>query len=149
MIRTHTYIYIIYIYITYIIHTYIYTHIYSCFFLVPNLKTYIKDDYDFLRNYLHRHLLKALYIHVILFGIEAISYWLHKKLELIPLRFTNDFIIESLKLVLTMFYLIITCTFNYLEQQWAQNVLPRMLVNFRLFRRDKTFYQIYKTKLQI
>ena len=33
-------------------------------------------------------------------GIEAISYWLHKKRELIPQRFTNDFIIESLKFVL-------------------------------------------------
>ena len=27
-----------------------------------------------------------------------------------------------------MFYLVTTCTFNYLEQQWAQNVLPRVLV---------------------
>ena len=28
----------------------------------------------------------------------------------------------------SMFYLMTTCTFNYLKQQWAQNVLPRMLV---------------------
>ena len=34
------------------------------------------------------------------FGIEAIGCWLHKKRELIPQRFTNDFIIESLKFVL-------------------------------------------------
>ena len=33
-------------------------------------------------------------------GVEAISYWLHKKRELIPQRFTNDFIMESLKSVL-------------------------------------------------
>ena len=33
-------------------------------------------------------------------GIEAISYWLHKKRELILQRFTNDFMIESLKFVL-------------------------------------------------
>ena len=32
-------------------------------------------------------------------GIEAISYWIHKKRELIPQWFTNDFIIESLKFV--------------------------------------------------
>ena len=32
--------------------------------------------------------------------IEAISYWSHKKLESIPQRFTNDFIIESLKFVI-------------------------------------------------
>ena len=63
-------------------------------------------------------------------GIEAISYYLHKKRELIPQRFTNNFINESLKFVLktTMFYLMTTCTFNYLEQQWAQNVFPRMHV---------------------
>ena len=33
-------------------------------------------------------------------GIEAVNYWLHKKRELIPQRFTNDFIMESLKFVL-------------------------------------------------
>ena len=30
-------------------------------------------------------------------GIEAISYWLYKKQELIPQLFPKDFIIESLK----------------------------------------------------
>ena len=60
-------------------------------------------------------------------GIEAIDYWLHKKRELITQRFTNDFIIESLKFVLktaAVFYLMTTCTFNYLKQQWAQNLPP-------------------------
>ena len=33
-------------------------------------------------------------------GIEAASYWLHKKRELIAQRFTNDFIIVSLKFLL-------------------------------------------------
>ena len=33
-------------------------------------------------------------------GMDAISYWLHKKRKLIPQLFTNDFIIESLKFVL-------------------------------------------------
>ena len=33
-------------------------------------------------------------------GIEAISYWLHEKRELIHQRLTNDFIIEPLKFVL-------------------------------------------------
>ena len=33
-------------------------------------------------------------------GIEAISYWLYKKQELIHQRFPKDFIIESLKSVL-------------------------------------------------
>ena len=33
-------------------------------------------------------------------GVEAISYWFHRKRELIPQRFTNDFITESLKFAL-------------------------------------------------
>ena len=33
-------------------------------------------------------------------GIEAMSYWLHPKRELIPQWFTNGFIIESLTFVL-------------------------------------------------
>ena len=33
-------------------------------------------------------------------AIEAIRYWLHKKQDIIPQWFTNDFIIESLKFVL-------------------------------------------------
>ena len=33
-------------------------------------------------------------------GVEAISYWLHKERELTRQRFTSDFIIESLKLIL-------------------------------------------------
>ena len=30
-------------------------------------------------------------------GIEVINYWFHRKRELISQRFTNDFIIESIK----------------------------------------------------
>ena len=33
-------------------------------------------------------------------GVEVISYWLHKKQDLIPQWFTDDFIIESLRSVL-------------------------------------------------
>ena len=47
-------------------------------------------------------------------GIELISYCLHRKQELIPQQFTNDFIIESLKFISKMsnFFLMTTCTFN-------------------------------------
>ena len=33
-------------------------------------------------------------------GIEVINYWFHRKQELISQRFTNDFIIESIKFLL-------------------------------------------------
>ena len=48
------------------------------------------------------------------------------KRELIPQWFTNDFIIESPKFVLKNinFYLMITCTFKYLAQQWAKKFAP-------------------------
>ena len=78
--------------------------------LVPILKTYIKDDWDFLRKLptkipfdstMYSCDISSLYILIPTeLGVEAISYWLHKKRELIPQRFTNDFIIESLKLIL-------------------------------------------------
>ena len=78
--------------------------------LVPTLKTYIKDDWDFLRKLptkipfdstMYSCDISSLYILIPTeLGVEAISYWLHKKRELIPQRFTNDFIIESLKFVL-------------------------------------------------
>ena len=78
--------------------------------LVPSLKTCIKDELDFLRKLstkvhfdstIYSCDISSLYILIATeLGIEAISYWLHKKWELIPQRFTIDFIIESLKLVL-------------------------------------------------
>ena len=57
-------------------------------------------------------------------GIEAISYWLHKKRELIPQRFTNDFITESLKFVLKNNIVLFD---EHMYLRGAQNVLPRML----------------------
>ena len=57
-------------------------------------------------------------------GIEAISYWLHKKRELIPQRFTNDFITEPLKFVLKNNIVLFD---DHMYLRGAQNVLPRML----------------------
>ena len=64
--------------------------------LVPSLKTYIKDDWDFLRKLptkipfdstIYSCDISSLYTSVPTeLGIEAISYWLHKKRELILQR---------------------------------------------------------------
>ena len=63
-------------------------------------------------SYLQSYLLMTLCIHVLCIisslcistptelGIEAIDYWFHRKRELISQRFTNDFIIESIKFLL-------------------------------------------------
>ena len=65
------------------------------------------------------------------------SYLLRKKRELIAQRFIitycyyklfYNWIAKSCIKKKKMFYLMITCTFSHLVQQWAQNVLPRVLV---------------------
>ena len=82
--------------------------------LVSTLNAYIKDD-----STMYSCDISSLYNLITTeLGIETISYWLHKKREFNSKRLKNGFIIESL------FYLMVTCTFNCLEQHWAQNVLP-------------------------
>ena len=79
--------------------------------LVELQTTYIKDDLDFLRK-LPRTLkhkcklfgcdIKSLYTsipHVL--GLRAIGYWIIKHRDLIPARFTNAFILESVEFLLT------------------------------------------------
>ena len=78
--------------------------------LVPTLKTYIKDDWDFLRKLpskipyqstMYSCDISSLYTSIPTeLGLEAIKYWLHERRELIPQRFTDDFIIESLEFIL-------------------------------------------------
>ena len=63
-------------------------------------------------SYLQSYLLMTLCIHVLCIisslcistptelGIEVINHWFHGKRELISQRFTNDFIIESIKFLL-------------------------------------------------
>ena len=63
-------------------------------------------------------------------GIEAIDYWLHKKRELITQRFTNDFIIESLKFVLKNSSSVLFDDHMYLqllETAMGTKSTPRML----------------------
>ena len=64
--------------------------------LVPTLNAYIKDD-----STMCSCDISSLYNSITTeFGIETISYWLHKKRGFVSQRLTNDFIIESLKFVL-------------------------------------------------
>ena len=78
--------------------------------IVSHLNTYIKDDWDFLLKIpyefsnpvsLYSYDITSLYTsfpHCL--GLEALTYWIEKRRDLIPIRFSNDFIIESAKFVL-------------------------------------------------
>ena len=78
--------------------------------LVPQLKSYIKDDWDFLRKLpseipydcdLYTCDVVSLYTSIDHdLGLQALQYWLNKLRHLIPSRFTPDFILESASFVL-------------------------------------------------
>ena len=79
--------------------------------IVSCLKTYIKDDWDFIRK-LPYHVdhpcvlascdVVSLYTSIPHdLGLEALSYWIEKKRNLIPERFTKAFILEAASLVLS------------------------------------------------
>ena len=78
--------------------------------LVPHLKSYIKDDWDFLRK-LPRYLpyecdlyscdIVSLYTSISHeLGLKATEYWISKFRHIIPVRFTSVFILESVDFVL-------------------------------------------------
>ena len=78
--------------------------------LVPRLKTYVKDDKDFLSR-IPRQVdydceliscdIVSLYTNIPHeLGIEAVRYWVERYPELIPQRFTTEFIVESVLFVL-------------------------------------------------
>ena len=79
--------------------------------LVPMLKSYVKDDWDFI-NRLPRTIdfecdvysidIVSLYTNIPhALGLEAVSYFIDKHRELIPRRFSKEFILESIKFVLS------------------------------------------------
>ena len=78
--------------------------------IVPELKSYIKDDWDLLRKlpqefhptcHLYSCDIVSLYTSITHeLGERALKYWLIKKRYLIPARFTDQFIIESALFVL-------------------------------------------------
>ena len=78
--------------------------------IVLHLNTYIKDDWDFLRKIpyefsntvsLYSYDITSLYTSIPhSLGLEALTYCIEKRRDLTPIRFSNDFIIESAKFVL-------------------------------------------------
>ena len=78
--------------------------------IVPHLITYIKDDWEFIQ-FLPRSLtfdsdmyscdIESLYTSIPTeLGLEAIEYWIMRKRDLIPQRFTKEFILESIEFIL-------------------------------------------------
>ena len=107
--------------------------------IVPLLITYRKDDWEFIQ-FLPRSLtfdsnmyfcdIESLYTSVPTeLGREAIEYWIMKKQDLIPQRFTKEFILESIEFIFKNFYLTLKCLIRSLKQPWAQNVLVHLHVS--------------------
>ena len=78
--------------------------------IVPTLSTYVKDDRDFIRKIPREfHTTTSLFSYDVVslytsfphtLGFEAIDYWIDKRNDLIPARFTENFILESVKFIL-------------------------------------------------
>ena len=78
--------------------------------LVPCMKSYIKDEWDFVRRFPNKISYKAvllscdivsLYSSIPLdLGLEALEYWIDKLRSEIPARFTKDFILNLARFVL-------------------------------------------------
>lgn len=78
--------------------------------LVRNLKSYIKDDWDFIRKFPQKfehdcHLYSCdivnLYTNISHeLGLKALEYWIHKLRDLIAPRFTTEFILNAALFVL-------------------------------------------------
>ena len=72
--------------------------------IVSCLKTYVKDDWDFIRK-LPSHVdcdVAGLYMSIPHdLGLEALSHWTDKKRNLIPQSFTKAFILEAASFVLS------------------------------------------------
>ena len=82
--------------------------------LVAQQKSYVKDDWDFLRKFpseldpthkLYSSDIVSLYTSIQHdLGLKALRYWIDKFRDLIPSRIPTDFILDAAKLVLTNNY---------------------------------------------
>ena len=101
------------------------------------VKTYIKDDWDFIRNLpsnltfaettMYSVDISSLYTSIShSLGINAIKFWINKHRKLIPNRFSEEFIIESLIFVLENNYFIFDGQYYKQEDGTAMgtNVAP-------------------------
>ena len=95
--------------------------------LVPFMKSYIKDDWDFLRklpreiNYdctLYSCDIVSLYSNISHdLGLKALEYWINKLRDNIPKRFSTNFILESANFILNnnnffQLYFVSSCYWN-------------------------------------
>ena len=102
--------------------------------IVPKLKTYIKDDWDFLRKLpqnLEPHFtlltcdIISLYTNIPHdLGLRALNYYIDKYRYVIPSRFTKDFILEATEFVLK------NNNFIFLEQMYNQVIGTAMGTKF-------------------
>ena len=100
--------------------------------LVKQLRTYIKDERDFLSKFPRdigegKYVIccdvKSLYTSIPnSLGLQAIEYWIDRLAHLIPTRFTKEFIIEGTKFVLetTTLILVILPGTRLLAQLWER-----------------------------
>ena len=102
--------------------------------LVSQLKTFIKDEFDFIRKIPQKVRndvypiscdVTSLYTSIpITLGLEALDYWLDKLTFLIPERFTKEFIITSVQFILENNY------FNFDSELWHQLIGTAMGKSF-------------------
>ena len=102
--------------------------------LVPHLKSYVKDDIDMLGKLprkldcecdLYSFDVVSLYTSIShQLGIEALSYWYDKSRNLIPERFTKEFILKACDFILTNNY------FSFNDRYWHQLIGTAMGTKF-------------------
>ena len=120
--------------------------------LVPQLKSYVKDDWDVLRK-LPRTTdgqcelvscdVVSLYTSIPHdLGLEALKYWLQKSRHIVPSRFTDQFILAASAFVLKNNY------FNFDNQLWLQLIGTAMGTNFAPAYACLTMGYLEETKLK-
>ena len=102
--------------------------------LVPQLRSYVKDDIDMLGKLprkldcdcdLYSFDVVSLYTSIShQLGLEALSYWYDKLRNLIPRRFTKEFILKACQFILTNNY------FSFDDHYWHQLIGTAMGTKF-------------------
>ena len=89
--------------------------------LVPQMKSYIKDEWDFVRRFPRKIDYNATLLSCDIIslyttiptnlGLQALEYWIDKLSHLVPARFTKLFILELSKFVLSNMFLVINYSY--------------------------------------
>ena len=119
--------------------------------IVPTQTSYVKDDWDYLRK-IPRNLngkyklfgcdIQSLYTSIPHeLGLEAMEYWLERCRDLVPERFTNEFILEAIEFLLKNN----NCLFN--GEMYNQITGTAMGASFAAFYACLTIGYLEETKL--